>query len=54
MTRTKDDIKRRTFTTRLNPALLDRLKHLSVDVRRPVGHLLEEAIEFLLKKYQKK
>jgi len=41
------------FTTRLNPEILKRLKHLAVDVEIPISNLTEEAISDLLKKYEK-
>ena len=42
------------FATRIDNDLLKSLKHLSVDAESPVFKLLEEAIQDLLKKYEKK
>ena len=45
----KGDVKREVFSTRINPDLLKRLKHLAVDENRSLNDLLEEAIAMLLK-----
>jgi len=45
---------KKMFATRLDNSLLKDLKHLSVDTEVPIGKLLEEAIQDLLKKYEKK
>jgi hypothetical protein len=45
---------RRPFTTSLNTELLKAVKKLAIDVDRPVNALLEEAMKWLLKKYEKK
>ena len=42
------------FTTRIDPEILKRLKHLAVDVETPVSDLTEEALRDLLSKYEKK
>jgi len=42
------------FATRIDPAVLKELKHLSIDVERPISDLTEEAIRDLLKKHEKK
>ena len=42
------------FSTRINPAILKELKHLSIDTEKPISDLTEEAIRDLLKKYEKK
>ena len=42
------------FATRIDNDLLKELKHLSVDMEKPVATLLEEAIREILKKYEKK
>ncbi len=47
-------IKREVFSTRIDPDLLNKLRHLSVDERKPMNALLEEAIKDILKKYKKK
>lgn len=43
---------KKLFASRINPELLRRLKHLSVDTDKTVGQLLEEAVADLLAKYQ--
>ena len=42
------------FSTRINPVILKKLKHLSIDAEKPISELTEEAIRDLLKKYEKK
>ncbi len=44
----RGDVKREVFSTRINPDLLKRLKHLAVDEKRSLNDLLEEAITMLL------
>ena len=44
---------RKTFATRIDPDLLKRLKHLSVDTDLNISDLVEQAIKLLLKKYEK-
>ena len=46
-------MKRRQFTTTLNEKSLKELKKLGIDLDRSVNDLLEEAIDWLLDKYQK-
>ena len=45
---------KKMFATRINPAVLKELKHLSIDADKPISDLTEEAIKDLLKKYEKK
>jgi len=45
---------KKVFSTRIDDALVRKLKHLSVDEDESLGNLLEEAISDLLKKYEKK
>ena len=45
---------KKMFATRIDPAVLKELKHLSVDAEKPISDLTEEAIRDLLKKYEKK
>jgi hypothetical protein len=45
---------RKHFTTSLDDKLLKNIKKLAIDLDRPVNDLLEEGIEHLLKKYEKK
>jgi hypothetical protein len=49
----KSEIKREVFSTRIDSALLKKVRYLAVDEKKPVNQLLEEAIELLLKKYKK-
>ena len=45
---------KKTFSTRIDADRLKALKHLAVDEDKSIGILLEEAIEELIKKYEKK
>ena len=45
---------KKTFSTRIDANRLKALKHLAVDEDKSIGTLLEEAIEDLIKKYEKK
>jgi len=44
---------KKTFSTRIDAECLKALKHLAVDEDKSIGVLLEEAIEELIKKYEK-
>ena len=44
---------KKTFSTRIDSERLKALKHLAVDEDKSIGVLLEEAIEEIIKKYQK-
>jgi len=44
----KENIKRHSYTVRLNPDLWKQLKHLAVDEKRSVSELVEEGIKKLL------
>lgn len=44
---------KKTFSTRIDAERLKALKHLAVDEDKSIGTLLEEAINDLLKKYEK-
>ena len=44
---------KKMFATRIDPAILKELKHLSIDAETPISDLTEEAIKDLLKKYEK-
>jgi hypothetical protein len=44
---------KKTFSTRIDADRLKTLKHLAVDEDKSIGVLLEEAIEDLIKKYDK-
>jgi predicted transcriptional regulator len=45
---------KKTFSTRVDVDRLKALKHLAVDEDKSIGTLLEEAIEDIVKKYEKK
>ena len=47
-------MKRKQFTTTLREDYLKRVKLLAVEEEKSVNDLLEEALEWLLKKYEKK
>jgi hypothetical protein len=47
-------MKRKPFTTTIKEDALKDVKKLAIDLDRSVNDLLEEAIEWLLKKYEKK
>jgi hypothetical protein len=47
-------MKRKQFTTTIDEQALKNVKKLAIDLDRPVNNLLEEAIKWLLKKYEKK
>ena len=44
---------KKMFATRISKELLKKLKILSVHQEKPINSLLEEAIQELLKKYEK-
>lgn len=54
MVKAKDDIIRETYSVRLNPELILKVKHIAVDEKKTVSQVIEEGIELLLKKYQGK
>ena len=45
---------KKIFSTRVDEDRIKELKHLAVDAGKSLGTLLEEAIQDLLKKYDKK
>jgi len=45
---------KKIFSTRIDEDRVKDLKHLAVDTGKSMGLLLEEAIQDLLKKYEKK
>ena len=45
---------RKPFTTSINSDMLKEIKKLAIDLDLSVNDLLEEGIEYLLKKYEKK
>jgi hypothetical protein len=44
---------KQVFSTRVDSAAIKGLKHLAIDRNMSIGELLEEAIQDLLKKYEK-
>jgi predicted transcriptional regulator len=49
----KSEIKRTVFSTRLDPDLVKKLKHIAVDEKKPMSQLLEEAIVSYLRNIKK-
>jgi hypothetical protein len=47
-------MKRKQFTTTIQEDALKDVKKLAIDLDRSVNDLLEEAIEWLLEKYERK
>ena len=47
-------MERKQFTTTIKEDALKNIKKLAIDLDRNVNDLLEEGIEYLLKKYEKK
>ena len=45
---------RKNVTTSIQAELIKKLKYLAVDTERPLNELFEEALQDLLKKYEKK
>ena len=45
--------KKKTFSTRVDEDRIKGLKHLAVDTDKSLGDLLAEAIDLLVKKYEK-
>ncbi len=54
MGRPKKDIKRQSYSVRLNPELIQQLKHVAVDEKKTVSQLIEDGITEQLKKYSRK
>ncbi len=46
-------MERKNVTTSIQVELIKKLRHLAVDVVKPLNELFEEAIQDLLKKYEK-
>ena len=53
MVRANDNIKRESYSVRLDPDLIQELKHVAVDEKRPISTLIEEGIRLIIKKYKK-
>jgi predicted HicB family RNase H-like nuclease len=54
MAREKDAAQRETFSTRLNPELLKKLKYLAVEEGKRLNELIEEAVVLLLNDYKRR
>ncbi len=52
--KTSSAVKRKQSGVRLNPDAIKRIKYLALDMDRSFNSLMEEAVDDLLKKYQKK
>jgi predicted transcriptional regulator len=52
--RPKKDNKRESYSVRLNPDLIRKLKHIAVDEKKTVSQLIEEGIMDQINKYLKK
>ncbi|MGD9158971.1 MAG: hypothetical protein PVG39_11230 [Desulfobacteraceae bacterium] len=46
--------KKKIFSTRVDDDRIKDLKHLAVDTDKSLGELLEEAIQDIVRKYEKK
>jgi predicted transcriptional regulator len=53
MVKATDEEKRESYSVRLRPDLIQKVKHLAVDEKKSVSQIIEEGIEDLLKKYAK-
>ena len=53
MVKSKDDIERVSYSVRVDPDLIQELKHIAVDEKKPVSTLIEEGIRLIIKKYKK-
>lgn len=47
----KDEAKRRTYSVRLQPSVMKKLRHLAVEKEKTLSDLIEQAIEELLDKH---
>jgi len=47
-------MERKPLSTKIDNSLQKEIKKLAIDLERPLNDLLEEAIQDLLKKYEKK
>ncbi|MCG6551362.1 MAG: ribbon-helix-helix domain-containing protein [Candidatus Magnetominusculus sp. LBB02] len=54
MARQRDLVQRDTFSTRLNPELLKKLKYLSIEEGKKLNELIEEAVTMLLDDYKRR
>lgn len=53
MVKARDNIKRESYSVRLDPDLIQELKHVAVDEKKPISTLIEEGMRLVLKKYKK-
>ena len=54
MVKAKDDIKRESYSVRLDPDLIQELKHIAVDEKKPISTLIEEGNRLILRKHKMK
>jgi plasmid replication initiation protein len=47
-------MEKKMFSTLINNDLLKKFKKLAIDLEKPINSILEEAMQDLLKKYEKK
>ena len=47
-------MKKKMFSTLINNDLLKNFKKLAIDLEKPINSILEEAMQELLKKYERK
>lgn len=52
MARPTKDIKRDSYSVRLNPDLIKPLKHIAIDQNKTVSELIEEGIVMIIRKYK--
>ena len=48
MAKAKDNLKRESYSVRLNPDLLIQLKHIAVDEKKTISELIEEGISVIV------
>ena len=54
MNKTKPNtIRRKSYTVRLNPDILNKLKHLAVDEKETMSKLVEDSIKLFLSKHRR-
>lgn len=53
MVKAKDNVKRESYSVRIDPVLIQELKHLAVDEKKPVSTLIEEGVKLVIKKYKR-
>lgn len=53
MVKAKDNVKRESYSVRIDPDLIQELKHLAVDEKKPISTLIEEGVRLVIKKYKR-